>query len=175
MQADTYKVNSKHNRLGPVWGVLLMLLAWLMPAAAWAAGSLLFVTTSPISPGKFKVLAELAAPHGLKIEARFVEKLGTIDAGLWAGYDMVFFDAPRDHIQEQMSARLAPALPALAQSKTPVLWLHTTQPRWSRLPDELAKRLHAYYVNGGRANSANFIVTAAAHLAGQHLVRDLLG
>lgn len=158
----THKVKSGSLASAAFRGVLLVLLAWLMPAAAWAA-SLLFVTSAPISPGKFRLLAEAAAPHGFKVEARFVEKLGTIDAGLWAGHDMVFFDAPRDHIQEQIVARLASALPALAQSKTPVLWLHTSQPRWSRLPDELARRLHAYYVNGGRANNANFFATVAAH------------
>lgn len=143
-----------------------MLLAWLMPAAAWAA-TLLFVSTAPISPGKFRLLADAARPYGIQVESRFVEKLGTIDAGLWAGYDMVFFDAPRDHIEEGMRARLAPALPALEQSKTPLLWLHTSQPRWSRLSEELARRLHGYYVNGGRANNANFFATVAAHLGGK--------
>lgn len=166
MQVATHKVKSGRTAPQTLGRVLLLLLVWFMPAAAWAA-SLLFVTSAPISPGKFRLLAEAAAPHGLKVEARFVEKLGTIDAGLWAGHDMVFFDAPRDHIQEQISARLAPALPALVQSKTPVLWLHTSQPRWSHLPDDLGRRLHGYYVNGGRANNASFFATVAAHLAGQ--------
>ncbi len=147
-------------------GALLLLLAWLIPSAGFAA-SLLFVSGSPISPGKFKVLAEAAAPYGLKVEARFVEKLGKVDASFWAGHDMVFFDAPRDHIQEAISNRLAPALPALTQSRTPVLWLHTGKPQWRNLSDELARRLHAYYVNGGRANSANFFATVAAHLSGK--------
>ncbi len=161
-----HKVTSGRSLRQALGGALLVLLAWLMPVAAWAA-SLLFVTSSPISPGKFKLLAEAARPHGIQIEARFVEKLGTVDAGLWAGHDMVLFDAPRDHIQEQIAARLAPALPALAQSKKPLLWLHTAQPRWSHLPDDLARRLHGYYVNGGRANNANFFATVAAHLGGK--------
>ena len=145
-----------------LWGKLLaLLLVCLLPAAGWAT-SLLFVTTSPISPGKFRVLAEAAAPYGLKIEARFVEKLGTIDAGLWAGHDLVFFDAPRDHIEEGMRARLAPALPALERSGKPALWLHTSKPQWRNLPDELARRLHGYYVNGGRVNNANFFATISA-------------
>jgi cobaltochelatase CobN len=145
-------------------GMLLALWACLLPAAAWAS-SLLFVTAAPISPGKFRLLAEAAQPYGIKVEVRFIEKLGAVDAGLWAGYDMVFLDAPRDHIQEQIAAKLAPALPALEQSKKPVLWLHTVQPRWSRLQDDLARRLHAYYVNGGRANNSNFFATVEAHLA----------
>ena len=145
------------------WPLLLMVM-WLLPSLGSAA-SLLFVTTSPITPGKFQVLSKAAEPYGLKVEAKFVEKLGVIDNRLWAGHDMVLFDAPRDHIQEAIAARVKDALPALAQAKTPVLWLHTSKPQWQNLPDDLAKRLHAYYVNGGRTNNAGFFATVAAHLA----------
>lgn len=144
--------------------LVLMLGGWLLPSLGFAA-SLLFVTTGPITPGKFKVLSEAAAPYGVKVEAKFIEKLGVVDARLWAGHDMVLFDAPRDHIQESIAAKVNEALPALAQAKTPVLWLHTSKPQWSHLPDDLARRLHAYYVNGGRANSAGFFATVAAHFA----------
>jgi len=146
------------------FGLLLSLAAALAPLAASAA-SLLFVTTSPITPGKFTVLSEAAAPYGVKVDAKFIEKMGVVDARLWAGYDMVLFDAPRDHIQEAIAAKVNDALPALEQGKTPVLWLHTSGPRWSHLPDDLAKRLHAYYVNGGRSNSAGFFATVAAHFS----------
>ncbi|MBI2748368.1 MAG: cobaltochelatase subunit CobN [Burkholderiales bacterium] len=134
------------------------------PVAAPAA-SVLFVTTSPVTPGKFRVLAEAAAPHGIQVEAKFVEKLGTVDAALWRGFDAVVFDAPRDHLQDAIRARVADALPALARSKTPALWLHVNAPSWQHLPDDVAKRLHAYYVNGGRTNNAGFFETLAAHLA----------
>lgn len=146
-----------------VWVALLLPLLG-MPLASLAA-NVLFVSASPIAPGKFRVLAEVAAPYGIKIEAKFVEKLGAIDAGLWRGFDAVVFDAPRDHIQEAIAARVNGALPALARAKTSALWLNVQTPRWQNLPDDVAKRLHAYYVNGGRANNAGFFATLAAHLA----------
>lgn len=148
----------------------LLLFATLMLFAATTvqAASLLFVTTSPVAPGKFRLLAELAAPHGLTVEARFVEKLaGKVDADFFRGYDMVIFDVPRAHMHEAVHARVAPALPALAASKTPALWLPTEMPTAQHLPDALARRLHAYYVNGGRGNAENFFATLAAHFRGQ--------
>lgn len=148
------------------WLRLLLAALWLAAGAPAGAGSLLFVTASPIAPGKFLMLADAAKPHGLRVEARFVEKLDRVDASLWEGHDMVFFDAPRDHIREQIAARLAPALPALERSGKPVVWLDTKEPKFEHLPPDLARRLHAYYVNGGRANSGNFFALAAAHLAG---------
>jgi cobaltochelatase CobN len=143
---------------------MLLLVMWLLPSLGFSA-SLLFITTSPITPGKFKMLAQVAAPHGVKVEAKFIEKLGVVDARLWSGYDMVLFDAPRDHIEEVIAAKVKDALPALAQAKTPVLWMHTSKPHWQHMADDLATRLHAYYVNGGRANSAGFFATVAAHMA----------
>lgn len=153
-----------HRAWGMALARLVFLFAVAMPWPSFAA-SVLFVTTSPITPGKFRVLAQAAAPHGLQVEAKFVEKLGTIDAGLWRGFDVVVFDTPRDHLQEAVQARVADALPALARAKTPVLWLHAQNPTWQNLPDELSRRLHGYYVNGGRANNANFFAALAAHLA----------
>ena len=147
------------------WVRLLVWCGLLCTPLASLAASLLFVTTSPITPGKFRALSAVAAPYGIQIEAQFVEKLSSIDAGLWHGFDVVMFDAPRDHIQEVIAAKVGPALPALSQAKTPVLWLHTSKPQWQNLPDDLAKRLHAFYVNGGRANNTGFFATLAAHLA----------
>ena len=148
----------------PLAWVVLLLSLLCLPLGALAA-NVLFVTSSPIAPGKFRVLAEVAAPYGIQIEAKFVEKLGAVDAGLWRGFDAVVFDAPRDHIQEAIAARVNDALPALARAKTPALWLNVQTPSWQNLPDDVAKRLHAYYVNGGRANNAGFFATLAAHLA----------
>lgn len=148
----------------PMLSVVLLMSMLGMPLAALAA-SVLFVSTSPITPGKFRVLAEAAAPHGIRVESKFVENLGAVDAGLWRGFDAVLFDAPRDHMQDAVRAKVAEALPALARSKTPALWLHTQSPSWQHLPDDVAKRLHAYYVNGGRANNAGFFATLSAHLA----------
>ncbi len=132
------------------------------------AAHLLVVTTGPVTAGKFRVLGEAARAHGLTIEARFVEKLDRpVNADFWRGADAVLFDTPREHMEEAVRAKLAPALPALAQARVPVLWAPANAPRASHLPDELARRLHAYYVNGGRDNNAGFVVTLAAHLQGK--------
>lgn len=131
-------------------------------ALAASAGRLLFVSASPVPPGKFRLLAQLAQPLGLTVEARFVEQLPA-DPGpqLFAGYDAVFFDVPRDHLRDAVRARLAAALPALGQ---PTLWLHERKPEWSGFPDDAARRLHAYYINGSRFNYEGFLATTAALL-----------
>ncbi|WP_310449631.1 cobaltochelatase subunit CobN [Sulfuritalea sp.] len=137
----------------------------LLAAGAAHAASALFISSSPIQPGKFRLLAEHAAAHGVRVEARFIEKLPPdVDAGLFRGHDFVFFDTPRDHLRDAVQARLAPALQAL---KTPSLWLHDGQPSWNGLPDALAKRLHAYYMNGSKTNFTGFFQTLAAHHAGR--------
>ncbi len=130
------------------------------------AATVLFITTSPVAPGKFVTLARLAEPMGLRIEARYVEKLPPdVGSQLWAGADLVLIDAPRPHIEDFVRGKLQAALPALAGR--PHIWLPTTAPKpGGGVPEGLAKRLHAYYVNGGRANSENFLRTAAAYLAG---------
>jgi cobaltochelatase CobN len=144
---------------------LLAALATVLAACAAQAASVLFVTTSPVQPAKFRLLESIAAPLGVKVEARFVEKLspGT-EASVFAGFDAVFVDAPRDHLRDFVAQRLAKALPGLV---APHLWLHETKPGWRGFPDGLAQRLHAYYVNGGRANFEGFFRTVAAHLAGR--------
>ncbi|MDP3593848.1 cobaltochelatase subunit CobN [Phenylobacterium sp.] len=137
----------------------------LFAVTAAQAASLLFVTSNPIQPGKFRLLAEIAAPHGIKVETRYIEKLpAEVDAGLFRGHDMVIVDAPRDHLRDAVQARLAPALPGL---RVPSLWLHDSQPTWSALPGPLARRLHSYYTNGSKANFKGFFQTLAAHFGGK--------
>ena len=130
-----------------------------------ANGRILVISTAPIQPGKFLRLADAARGHGLQLDARFAEKLPA-ESGpeLFKGYELVLFDTPRDHLQAFVEARLAAALPGL---KAPALWLHDGKPRWQGLPDELARRLHCYYINGGRQNFDGFLGTLAAHLAGR--------
>ncbi|MDD2990078.1 MAG: cobaltochelatase subunit CobN [Zoogloea sp.] len=140
----------------------LLLLTGSGPAAA---GRILVISTSPVQPGKFLKMAEGARRHGLELESRFAEKLPS-DTGpaLFKGYDLVLFDTPRDHLQAFVESRLASALPGL---HAPHLWLHEGQPRWQGLPDSVARRLHTYYVNGGRLNSDAFLASLAALLAGK--------
>ncbi len=144
----------------------LLACALLLGASGAAqAAKLLFLATSPVPAGKFQLIEELGRPLGLKIETRFVEQLPMEqDARLFAGYDAVFFDTPRDHLRDFARARLERALPGL---KAPSLWLHEQAPQWRGLPDALARRLHAYYVNGSRVNYDGFLKTVAAHLAGK--------
>lgn len=142
--------------------LLLLAAAALLPGLAQAA-TVLFVSASPVAPGKFVALAEAAEPLGLRIEARFAEKLGpNLDANFWAGADLVLIDAPRQHIEDYVRQRLGAALPALAGK--PHVWLPTVASKSSGLPEVLAQRLHAYYVNGGRANMDAFLRSIAAHL-----------
>jgi cobaltochelatase CobN len=137
--------------------------AALQPRSAPA--SVLILTVAPVPPGKFTKLAEAAAPLGLRLDARYVEKLpADVGPGLFAGHAAVLVDAPRDHLRDEVQARLAGALPAL---KAPVLWLHESRPQWSGWPDAVARRLHAYYVNGGARNVDGFLRLLAAQVRGE--------
>ncbi|MCX2860401.1 cobaltochelatase subunit CobN [Paucibacter sp. PLA-PC-4] len=149
---------------------LLLAAAAVLPGLAQAA-TVLFVSASPVAPGKFVALAKAAEPLGLRIEARFAEKLGPdVDAKFWAGADLVLIDAPRQHIEDYVRQRLGAALPALAGK--PHVWLPTVAPKSSGLPEALAQRLHAYYVNGGRSNLDGFLRSIAAHLRSREGLQD---
>lgn len=140
----------------------------LVTAGGAEAGKLLFVGVSPVSPGKFVTLSKIAGQAGLELEARFVEKI-SVEAGpeWFVGAEMVIFDTPREHMEELARARLAKALPVLAEKRVPTLWMHTQIPRFEGLPEVLGKRLHAYYVNGGRSNFERFFQSIAAFRAGR--------
>ncbi|HEY1130975.1 MAG TPA: cobaltochelatase subunit CobN, partial [Roseateles sp.] len=127
--------------------------------------TVLFIAASPVAPGKFVTMARAAEPLGLRIEARFVEKLPTdVDPALWAGADLVLIDAPRQHIEDFVRQRLGAALPALAAKAH--VWLQTGSVKSGHLREDFAQRLHAYYVNGGRANTQAFLRALQSHLAG---------
>lgn len=144
---------------------LILLLLTLGPASAAAQASLVFVAASPVPPGKFVLLQQLAEPLGLRLRVQFAEKLPP-DAGpaLWDGADLVIVDAPRDHVVEYVRRRLGKALPALAGR--PHVWMAAGAPTAEGLPQPLVERLHAYYVNGGLANHRHFLQTAVRFLAG---------
>lgn len=153
------------RRIPGLFALPLLCLLLLTGSGPAAAGRILVISTSPVQPGKFLKLAETARSHGLQLDARFAEKLPA-DTGpaLFNGYDLILFDTPRDHLQAFVETRLAGALPTL---RTPFLWLHEAQPRWQGLPEGLARRLHTYYVNGGRLNFDAFLASLAAHLDGK--------
>lgn len=142
----------------------ILLAALLLFSGAAFAQSILFIATSPVPPGKFKAIAELADKHGLKIEAHFAERVPSERQGdIFAGHDFVIFDAARAHMQEAVKRRLEKPL---AQLKTPHIWIQDNGPQASGLGKALAEKLHAYYTNGGMANFDGFLATLAAHLRG---------
>ncbi len=149
------------------WWRNALLAAGLM-ACSWSvqAAEILFISASPVSPGKFNNLAKVAKPYDTDVRFQMAERLtAEADAGMFDGVDLVVIDAPRDHIEGFIRARLDKALPALADK--PHIWISTAKPTANRLPDDLAQRLHAYYVNGGRHNFQHFFETLAAHFTGK--------
>jgi cobaltochelatase CobN len=139
-----------------------LVLPLLAPPAQ--AASVLFIATGNVPPGKFHQLAEIARPHGIEVTVRYVDKLpARVDAGLFAGADAVFFDS---YLLDYVRGKLAGALPGL---RAPHAWLYDAEPSWGGLPEPVARRLIAYYVNGGRGNFEGFFATLAAQLAGRTL------
>ena len=165
---------------------LLSLLAFLLlalaatlgpPAAAQLAPAasapptqrLLFIATGNVPKGKFRQLQQIAAPHGLSVEVRY---LNTIPAqagpSIWNGYDAVFFDS---YLYDQIQEDLAQALPGL---KAKNAWLYDAKPLWGGgLTEEPAKQLIIYYANGGQRNFEGFFSLLAATLNRQPPPADL--
>ena len=144
------------------WLWLWLCLLALAPLGAAQAASVLFIATGNVPQGKFHQLAEIARPHGITVEVRYLGSLpADVDGGLWQGRDAVFFDS---YLQDQVRDRLTRALPAL---KAPNAWLYDAQPAWGGgLGEAVARRLIQYYASGGRQNYEGFFATLAAQLAG---------
>lgn len=123
--------------------------------------SVLFIATSNVPAGKFRQLADIARPHGIQVQVRYLHQLPkSSDGGLWRGHAAVFFDS---YLVNEVQEHLSSALPDLRQ---PCLWLYGQQIQAQGLPQPVAQRLHQYYVNGGRQNFEGFFATLAAHLRG---------
>ena len=142
---------------------LALCLLALLPVGVAQAASVLFIATSNVPPGKFRLLAEIARPHGIDVQVRYLGKIpADADAGLFQGQDMVFFDT---YQQDDVRQHLARALPGL---RAPHAWLYDARPAWGGGVDEaLGRRLANYYSNGGRQNFEGFVATVAAFLKGQ--------
>lgn len=139
----------------------LALLLGLLLAGGAHARAVLFLATGNVPAGKFRVLAEAAKPHGIAVDVRYVDKIAAdADAALFAGYDAVFFDS---YLVDYVRGKLGRALAGL---RAPHVWLYEAQPAWGGLPEPAARRLLAYYVNGGRANFDGFFRTLRAQLDG---------
>ncbi|KZC15611.1 cobalt chelatase [Rhodanobacter sp. FW510-R12] len=142
--------------------VALALASLFAPGPSAQATSALFVATSNVPPGKFKVLEEIARPHGMTVEVRYLDKLPA-DAGpdVFDGHDIVFIDS---YLQGAVRAKLGKAL---AQTRLPVVWVYDKAPAAQGMPAALAQRLASYYSNGGLGNFEGFFATTVAWLGGK--------
>jgi cobaltochelatase CobN len=151
------------NTIACVRRWLALCLLALAPFGAAQAAQVLFIATSNVPAGKFHQLAEIARPHGITLQVRFLERLpADTDEGLFKGYDAVFIDS---YLQDVVRDRLARALPGL---RAPHAWLYDAKPAWGGgLPEPVARRLIAYYSNGGKQNFEGFFAALAAQLQGR--------
>ncbi len=146
----------------------LLAVLLLLASAGVHAATVLFISSSPVSAGKFNNLAKVAEAYGIQVESRFAEKLAPdVGSDLFSGADLVVFDAPRPHIEEYIRSRLANALAGLEKTGQASIWLRTPSFSTTVLSEELSQRLHAYYVNGGRSNFEHFFQTIQAHFSHQ--------
>ncbi|WP_245606824.1 cobaltochelatase subunit CobN [Simplicispira psychrophila] len=142
---------------------LALCLLALAPWGAVQAAQVLFIATSNLPAGKFRQLADIARPHGIQLQMRYLERLpADTDEGLFKGFDAVFIDS---YLQDVVQDRLARALPGL---RAPHAWLYAAKPVWGGgLPEPVARRLITYYSNGGKQNFDGFFATLAAQLQGR--------
>ncbi len=145
-------------------------LAFALCLGLWAvahAEGVLLLTTSPSPPGRFVALEQAAREHGLPLQTRFVEKIAAdaMTPALWQGAELVLIDAPRQHLEDFVRGRLAPALPAL--ERVPHVWLPADAPRpGGGIDPALAQRLHGYFVQGGARNTEWLLQSLVAWRAG---------
>ena len=123
----------------------------------------LFIATNNVPPGKFKVLEEIAKPHGIDVEVRYLDKIpAEAGAELFAGRDIVFVDS---YLEDMVRAHLGKAL--AGSTALPLAWLYDKRPDGQAMPAALIQRLASYYSNGGRENFDRFFATTAAWLDGK--------
>ncbi len=140
----------------------LLSLMLLIPCGNALARSALFIATSNVPQGKFKVLAEIAKSHGFDVEALYLDKIPA-DAGaeVLAGRDVVLIDS---YLVDAVRAKLGKAL---AATSAPVVFVWDKKPDGSGMPKAVIDRLASYYSNGGRKNFDHFFATLAATLEGK--------
>lgn len=143
--------------LGLLW---LALLAFGAQHAGAAPPRIAVLTTSPVPAGKFEPLQAMARAHGMTLGARYLERMSAQDVAPFIdGAAMLILDAPRDHIVTDMLARLGPLW---TNARVPRLLIATDRFEAHGVDAALGKRVHAYYVNGGRANFDAMMRTLAA-------------
>lgn len=127
---------------------------------ARATPKIAVLTTSPVPAGKFEPLQAMARAHGMTLDARYLERMSAQDVAPFIdGAGLLILDAPRDHIVTEMLAKLGPHW---TSARVPRLLIATDRFEVHGLDNALGAKLHAYYVNGGRANFDAMMRTLAA-------------
>ncbi|WP_455285062.1 cobaltochelatase subunit CobN [Cupriavidus necator] len=141
----------------------LWVLLWLLMlagAAHAAAPRIAILTSSPVPAGKFGPLRELAQAQGMTLDARYLERMPAQEVAPFIhDADLLIVDAPRDHIVTAMLQKLGPLW---TDARVPRVLIATDRYEAHGVGDKLAAQLHAYYVNGGRANFSAMMRTLAS-------------
>lgn len=107
------------------------------------------VTNSFVLPGKLERLARFADEAGVTLDGVRVETAPGEPAAWLAGADLVILDTPRPGDRAMVRQALGTAL---ADAGVPWVQVGGGPPAFERVAPEHARRLIAYYANGGEAN-----------------------
>ena len=110
--------------------------------------NILFVAVSPVPPGKFKMVKEVAAKYGLTVEAHFVERIPpNLADTLLDKRDAVIFDAGRAHMRDAVKRRLEKPL---ASFKGRHIWMNDEGPLAEGFSALIARRVRVSRASGMR-------------------------
>lgn len=153
------RMHYRSRWLSWLW-LLCLMSAW---APAQAANSLLFLSVSPVQPGKFLRLSGLAEEAGLRLDYRFLdakdaEPLRSTDL---EGYRLILIDAPYGAALSRAQSHLGPLL---GQLHLPWIWFRNDGTRGQGIASEQLALLDRYYSNGGEHNFRGFFCQLAQQL-----------
>lgn len=123
---------------------------------------LLVLSNDFVLPGKFDRLRPLAGDTGIEIVHLDLTGMAGPVGPLLTGADLVIVDTPRPGDRAMVTAL---AGDALAASGIPWVQVGGGPPAFGHLPAERARRIAAYYGQGGRANFAALFAFAAGREA----------
>lgn len=127
-----------------------LLLVLIAPVPVWASGLRVdIVTTDFVLPAKVAAIERLMAPAGVQVTQRLIGGRQELPEAWPAGIDLVIIDSPRPSDAEQIMASVKPALQG---GNVPWLRVGGGAPESGGLQPDHARRIAAYYANGGEAN-----------------------
>lgn len=125
-------------------------LGLLVGPAFAAAPRIAILSAAPAPVGKYEVLAEAGKAHGLRVEARYIERL---DPAALASFvdtaDLLIIETPRPGLLEAMLGRLGAKWSERSGAR---LLIDGGRSEAKALERSVAADLPRYLVNGGRAN-----------------------